>query len=44
MNFEAVRGISAKAAIADSPRKKGKSRKIEPNHLLKSKRYNDRAV
>jgi hypothetical protein len=38
-NFEAVRGIGAEPVIADNPRKKGKSRKIESSELLKSKRY-----
>ena len=38
-NFEAVRDIGAEPVIADNPRKKGKSRKIESSELLKSKRY-----
>lgn len=38
-NIEAVKGIGAVAFIADNPRKKGKSRKIEPNEILKKKRY-----
>jgi hypothetical protein len=38
-NFEAVRGIGAEPVIADNPRKKGKSRKLESNELLKSRRY-----
>ena len=38
-NFKAVRAIGAEPVIADNPRKKGKSRKIESDVLLKTKRY-----
>jgi hypothetical protein len=38
-NIKAVVGIAAKPVIADNPRRKGKSRKIEPSELLKAKRY-----
>ena len=38
-NIKAVRDIGAVPVIADNPRKKGKSRKIEPSELLKKKRY-----
>jgi hypothetical protein len=38
-NFKAVRAINAIPVIADNPRKKGKSRKIEADVLLKTKRY-----
>ena len=38
-NFKAVRDIGAVPVIADNPRKKGKSRKIESDELLKTKRY-----
>lgn len=38
-NIEAVKNIGAVAFIADNPRKKGKSRKVESNELLKRKRY-----
>jgi hypothetical protein len=38
-NFTAVRSINAVPVIADNPRKKGKSRKIEADVLLKTKRY-----
>ncbi len=38
-NFKAVKAIGAKPVIADNPRKKGKSRKIESDILLKTKRY-----
>jgi len=38
-NIKAVVGIAAKPVIADNPRRKGKSRKIEPSGLLKAKRY-----
>jgi len=38
-NFIAVRDIGAVPVIADNPRKKGKSRKIESDVLLKTKRY-----
>ena len=38
-NFIAVRDIAAVPVIADNPRKKGKSRKIEPSELLRKKRY-----
>jgi hypothetical protein len=38
-NFKAVKAINAKPVIADNPRKKGKSRKIESDALLKTKRY-----
>ncbi len=34
-NIKAVREIGADPVIADNPRKKGKSCKIEPNELLK---------
>jgi hypothetical protein len=39
LNFKAVRAINAVPVIADNPRKKGKSRKIEVDVLLKTKRY-----
>jgi len=38
-NIEAVKNIGAVPFIADNPRKKGKSRKVESNELLKRKRY-----
>ena len=38
-NFEAVAAINAKPVIADNPRKKGKSRKVESDLLLRTKRY-----
>lgn len=38
-NFKAVRAINAVPVIADNPRKKGKSCKVEPDVLLKTKRY-----
>jgi transposase len=38
-NFRAVREINATPVIADNPRKKGKSRKVESDVLLKTKRY-----
>jgi hypothetical protein len=38
-DFKAVKAINAKPVIADNPRKKGKSRKIESDVLLRSKRY-----
>jgi hypothetical protein len=38
-NFKAVEEINAEPVFADNPRKKGKSRKIEPDVLLKTKRY-----
>jgi len=38
-NFRAVRDIGAVPVIADNPRKRGKARKIEPDALLKAKRY-----
>jgi len=38
-NIKAVREMGAVPVIADNPRKKGKSRKIEPNELLRKKRY-----
>jgi hypothetical protein len=38
-NFKAVRAINAIPVIADNPRKKGKSRKVEMDALLKTKRY-----
>lgn len=38
-NFAAVRAIGAEPVIADNPRKKGKSCKVESNDLLRSKRY-----
>ena len=38
-NFKAVLAINAVPVIADNPRKKGKSRKIEADVLLKTKRY-----
>jgi len=38
-NIEAVKGIGAVPFIADNPRKKGKSCKIECSELLKKKRY-----
>jgi len=39
LNFRAVRDMGAVPVIADNPRKKGKSRKIESDGLLKAKRY-----
>jgi hypothetical protein len=39
INFKAIRAINAVPVIADNPRKKGKSRKIESDVLLKTKRY-----
>jgi hypothetical protein len=38
-NIKAVRDMGAVPVIADNPRKKGKSRKIEPSELLRKKRY-----
>jgi hypothetical protein len=38
-NFKAVLAMNAVPVIADNPRKKGKSRKIEADVLLKTKRY-----
>jgi hypothetical protein len=38
-NIKAVKDMGAVPVIADNPRKKGKSRKIEPNEILKKKRY-----
>jgi Transposase DDE domain/Transposase domain (DUF772) len=38
-NFRAVRAINAVPVIADNPRKKGKSRKVESDVLLRAKRY-----
>ena len=38
-NFNAVRDMGAVPVIADNPRKKGKSRKIEACELLRKKRY-----
>ena len=38
-NIKAVRDMGAEPVIADNPRKKGKSRKIESSELLKKKRY-----
>jgi hypothetical protein len=38
-NFRAAQDIDAVPLIADNPRKKGKSRKIESSWLLKAKRY-----
>ena len=38
-NIKAVRDIGAVPVIADNPRKKGKSRKIESSELLRNKRY-----
>jgi hypothetical protein len=38
-NFKAVRDMGGVQVIADNPRKKGKSRKIESDTLLKNKRY-----
>jgi transposase len=38
-NIEAVRDMGAMPVIADNPRKKGKSCKIEPNELLRKRRY-----
>ena len=38
-NFIAIKDIAAAPVIADNPRKKGKSRKVESNELLKTKRY-----
>lgn len=38
-NFNAVRNMGAVPIIADNPRKKGKSRKIEPSDLLRKQRY-----
>jgi hypothetical protein len=38
-NIRAVEAIDAVPVFADNPRKKGKSRKIEPSELLKQKRY-----
>jgi len=38
-NFKAVRAINAIPVIADNPRKKGKSRKVESDVLLKTKRF-----
>jgi transposase len=38
-NYKAVKAIDAVPVIADNPRKKGKSCKIESSWLLKAKRY-----
>ena len=38
-NIKAVRDMGAVPVIADNPRKKGKSRKIEPSELLRKRRY-----
>jgi transposase len=38
-NIKAVKDIGAVPVIADNPRKKGKSRKIECSELLRGKRY-----
>jgi transposase len=38
-NIKAIIDMGATPVIADNPRKKGKSRKIEPSELLKQKRY-----
>lgn len=38
-NFRAIRDMGAVPVIADNPRRKGKSRKIELDVLLKTKRY-----
>jgi transposase len=38
-NIKAIVDMGATPVIADNPRKKGKSRKIEHNELLKRKRY-----
>jgi hypothetical protein len=38
-NFKAVEAINAVPVIADNPRKRGKSRKIEADVLLRTKRY-----
>src|SRR5208283_904302 len=38
-NIQAVKDIGAVPLIADNPRKKGKSRKIECSWLLKERRY-----
>jgi transposase len=38
-NINAVRDMGAVPVIADNPRKKGKSRKIESSELLRKKRY-----
>jgi transposase len=38
-NIRAVRDMGAVPVIADNPRKKGKSRKIEPCELLRKRRY-----
>ena len=38
-NIKAVKDIGAVPVIADNPRKKGKSHKIEPSELLREKRY-----
>ena len=38
-NIQAVREMGAVPVIADNPRKKGKSRKIEPSELLRKQRY-----
>jgi Transposase DDE domain/Transposase domain (DUF772) len=38
-NIEAIKEMGAVPFIADNPRKKGKSRKIEPSGLLRKKRY-----
>lgn len=38
-NFKAVIAINAKPVIADNPRRKGKSCKIESDRLLRTKRY-----
>jgi transposase len=38
-NIKAVRGMGAVPVIADNPRKKGKSRKIEPSELRRKQRY-----
>jgi hypothetical protein len=38
-NFRAVRAINAIPVIADNPRRKGKSCKVESDELLRTKRY-----
>ena len=38
-NFKAVRSINAVPVIADNPRRKGKSCKVDADVLLKTKRY-----
>ena len=39
VNFRAVKEIGAIPVIADNPRKKGKTRKVKSDVLLKTKRY-----